>query len=92
MPGWGPEPPTPMRCFVAESDDLVAYSAGRTCEGPQAAGFLAGPTSASVVLQHQDLAANDGTWDTSAPLLSPGYGLGRPMKIGKKDSLGRWRP
>lgn len=83
-------PPENLLRFVAEGADLVAYSAGKDLRGPQAAGFLAGRADliASVALQHQDFAANDGTWDTHAPLLSPGHDLGRPMKVGKEEIVG----
>jgi L-seryl-tRNA(Ser) seleniumtransferase len=83
-------PPENLRRFIAAGVDLVAFSAGKDLRGPQTAGFLAGRADLirSVALQQQDFAANDGQWDREAALLSPGHGLGRPMKVGREELVG----
>ena len=83
-------PPENLRRFIAIGADIVAFSAGKDLRGPQTAGFLAGRADLmqSIALQQQDFAANDGRWDTDAPLLSPGHGLGRPMKVGREELVG----
>lgn len=83
-------PAANLRGLVAAGADLVAFSGGKELRGPQASGFLAGPAAAieSVALQHQDFAANDGTWEQGGGLGSPGHGIGRAMKVGKEEIVG----
>lgn len=83
-------PAANLRGLVAAGADMVAFSGGKELRGPQASGFLAGPAAVieSVAQQHQDFAANDGTWEQGSGLGSPGHGIGRAMKVGKEEIVG----
>ena len=68
-PEW-PQSPDP---YLARGADLVAYSGGKICAGPQCSGFLIG---------RKDLI--HAAWVNSAPH----HSFGRMMKVGKEEIMG----
>lgn len=90
-------PPTSnLSAFIEAGADLVAFSGGKAIRGPQTTGILAGRADLveSAAAQHLDMHTAEQVWKPADELIDPKrlggiprQGIGRPMKVGKRNSL-----